>query len=318
MDTPSFYFCICPDNVLSRRQLSEITAHWQDSNELPEMTVYWGDENLGDTFWIKLTQRGLIARKKILLVRQAQLLPAETWKKISTSLGERHEGIFPVFFVEGAWEKGQIKLPAHLGKLRCFEFAKQQNWVWQNPGLDSKNLNNYLTRRAKLYKLQLSAEILNILVNTIPPDAGSVDQALEQLSLSSQDGKICSADVINLGVTNPELIVFDFIRSLENDHPVKVWKSLLQDDAENLFFPFLSLMNREVKQLWVILHGGKASFPSFLIKPKTELANRVGRDGLANILKAIVDADWTVKTNQRQTQQALDELIATMTILFHH
>lgn len=316
MDTPSFYFCICPDSGLARRQVHELAAAWQKRAELPKTTVFWGDDDLSDAFWAKLTQAGLIKQEKILLVRQAQLLPTETWKKVSATLAKPFDSVLPVFFLEVEWEKKQPKLPAHIAKLRCLDFAKQQNWVWQNPGLDNKGLYNYLTQKAKLLKLQLQPEVLNTLSNITAPDSASADRVLEQLSLASVNGTVDMVDTLNLGVNNPELIIFDFIRCLESGNSVTVWKSLQRDDDDTLFFPFLSLMNREAKQLWLLLHGGRAAFPPFIINSKAELAQKLGREGLANILKMIGETDWAVKTGQRQVKQAWDELVASMTLIF--
>lgn len=95
-------------------------------NDCP-VTVFWADEGLGEKFWDVLTLQGLGSSRQTLFIRNAQILSAEVWKKLSGALGIPRPGIMPVFFFEGAWEKGQPKLPAYLTRLKCFEFADKKS-----------------------------------------------------------------------------------------------------------------------------------------------------------------------------------------------
>ena len=126
MDRPGFFFCICPDAALLREYVEgELVASCR--GDMPDVQVFWSDEGLDRRFWDKLTLIGMDGRARVLVVRGAEQLPAETWKRLSAALGTPRSGVLPVFCLEGAWEKGQPKLPAHIAKLKCLAFADKSS-----------------------------------------------------------------------------------------------------------------------------------------------------------------------------------------------
>ena len=112
-----FLFCVCPDAALLKDTVNAFFA--SEGYASSDRLVFWGDEGLSPRFWEALTLQGLVSAHKCLTVRNAQLLPAETWKALSKSLGHPHEQALPVFCLEGPWEKGRPKLPAWLEKLKA-------------------------------------------------------------------------------------------------------------------------------------------------------------------------------------------------------
>ena len=137
MDRPGFFFCICPDAALLREYVErELLSPLTSASSLPpDVQTFWADEGLDRRFWDALTLLGMDGRSRALVVRGAQQLPADVWKKLSSALGTPRSGVLPVFCLEGPWEKGQPKLPAHVAKLRCLAFAESRKWVWRSAGI---------------------------------------------------------------------------------------------------------------------------------------------------------------------------------------
>lgn len=314
-DLPGFYFCLCPDATLLREQVNSLEALLAAGAPSCERLTFWGDEGLLPSFWEHLNIEGLVPSAKLLWVRSAQLLPAETWKKLSSQLATPRAHVLPVFSLESPWEKGQPKLPAHVAKLKCLAFAEKQQWLWKNAGLDSRTLRRYIQDQTKKRALNLAADALEALCQFLPPDAASVGNALDQLQLAAGSAPVQVNMVRQLAKHNPELVIFDFIRYLQQGNAEAVWQTLLSE-GEELLFPLLSLLGREVRILWQLLAGEDVSLPPSIVGSKKQLATRLGFPALSHILEALMEAEWTVKSGRRQPQQALEALVASLLLIF--
>jgi len=230
-------------------------------------------------------------------------------------------GILPVFFLEGVWEKKQPKLPAHISKLRCLAFADQKGWVWRAPGLDARSLRSHVQNRASGLGLRFEPAALTALCDILAPDAASVQGALEQLLLAIEpgdDGLVKEDMVRQMAVHNPELMLFDLIRYLEEGPMDEVWKILLSegDGGESVLFPLLGLLAREARLLWQLQVGESVYIPPHMAGAKRTLALRLGRTGLTRIFAAVMEAEWAVKSGRNQPRQALENLVAGLGLLF--
>ena len=283
-----------------------------------EIRTFWADEGLDGRFWEALTMQGLTERPRALLVRGAQTLTAEVWKKLSAVLAPPRPAILPVFFLESLWEKGQPKLPAHIAKLRCLEFADKQGWVWRSAGLDARALRKHVQQRAAALELRLTPDALDALCAVVTPDAAAVRGVLEQLALASGDGEVGVELVRNMAESAPEVIIFEFIRHLQSGNSAAVWRTLLRegDGGESLLFPLLALLTREARLLWQIQAGENVWLPQQTANLKRSLASRLGTSGLANLFAALMEAEWAVKSGRRQPLQALEELVGSLTLAF--
>ncbi len=322
MDRPGFFFCICPDAALlrdyvERELLAPLSA--ESSGALPpDVQTFWADEGLDRRFWDALTLLGMDGRSRMLVVRGAQHLPADVWKKLSSSLGTPRPGVLPVFCLEGPWEKGQPKLPAHVAKLRCLAFADSRKWVWRSAGIDARSLRQHIQKQASGMGLRLASDALNTLSEMLIPDASAIRGVLEQLYLASPDGSVDVALVRQMTEFTPEAVIFDVIRQLENGNARAVWKTMLRegDGGESLLFPLLTLMAREARLLWQMNAGDKVFVPQFVENEKRRLASRVGFEGLCRIFSALQKAELSVKSGARQPLQAMEELVATLSLEF--
>lgn len=318
MDRPGFFFCICPDAALLREYVEgELIAPLKAAGE-PDVQVFWADEGLDRRFWDRLTLMGMDGRSRVLLVRGAQQLPAEVWKKLSAVLGTPRSGILPVFCLEGAWEKGQPKLPAHIARLKCLAFADKKQWVWRSAGIEARALARYIQKQASDMGLRMSQEAVNTLSDMLIPDAFAVHNALEQLFLASPDGSADVELVRQMTEFTPEAVIFDIIRQLESGNARAVWKALLQagDGGESLLFPLLTLMAREARLLWQMRAGEKVFVPQYVEREKRRLADTLGFEGLSCVFAALRKAEFSVKSGARQPLQAMEELTASLSLIF--
>ncbi|MBS5049894.1 MAG: DNA polymerase III subunit delta [Desulfovibrionaceae bacterium] len=318
MDIPGFYFCLCPDSTLAREHVDGLLKRVNAVGREREIRTFWADEGLDGRFWEALTMQGLTERPRALLVRGAQTLTAEVWKKLSAVLATPRPDILPVFFLESLWEKGQPKLPAHIAKLRCLEFADKQGWVWRSAGLDARALRKHVQQRAAALELRLTPDALDALCAVVTPDAAAVRGVLEQLALASGDGEVGVELVRNMAESAPEVIIFEFIRHLQSGNSAAVWRTLLREGAggESLLFPLLALLTREARLLWQIQAGENVWLPQQTANLKRSLASRLGTSGLANLFAALMEAEWAVKSGRRQPLQALEELVGSLTLAF--
>ena len=318
MDIPGFYFCLCPDRTLAREHVDGLLKRVNAVGREREIRTFWADEGLDGRFWEALTMQGLTERPRALLVRGAQTLTAEVWKKLSAVLATPRPDILPVFFLESLWEKGQPKLPGHIAKLRCLEFADKQGWVWRSAGLDARALRKHVQQRAVALELRLTPDALDALCAVVTPDAAAVRGVLEQLALASGDGEVGVELVRNMAESAPEVIIFEFIRHLQSGNSAAVWRTLLRegDGGESLLFPLLALLTREARLLWQIQAGENVWLPQQTDNLKRSLASRLGTSGLANLFAALMEAEWAVKSGRRQPLQALEELVGSLTLAF--
>ncbi len=318
MDIPGFYFCLCPDSTLAREHVDGLLKRVNAVGREREIRTFWADEGLDGRFWEALTMQGQTERPRALLVRGAQTLTAEVWKKLSAVLATPRPDILPVFFLESLWEKGQPKLPAHIAKLRCLEFADKQGWVWRSAGLDARALRKHVQQRAAALELRLTPDALDALCAVVTPDAAAVRGVLEQLALASGDGEVGVELVRNMAESAPEVIIFEFIRHLQSGNSAAVWRTLLRegDGGESLLFPLLALLTREARLLWQIQAGENVWLPQQTANLKRSLASRLGTSGLANLFAALMEAEWAVKSGRRQPLQALEELVGSLTLAF--
>ena len=318
MDIPGFYFCLCPDSTLAREHVDGLLKRVNAVGREREIRTFWADEGLDGRFWEALTMQGLTERPRALLVRGAQTLTAEVWKKLSAVLATPRPDILPVFFLESLWEKGQPKLPAHIAKLRCLEFADKQGWVWRSAGLDARALRKHVQQRAAALEVRLTPDALDALCAVVTPDAAAVRGVLEQLALASGDGEVGVELVRNMAESAPEVIIFEFIRHLQSGNSAAVWRTLLRegDGGESLLFPLLALLTREARLLWQIQAGENVWLPQQTANLKRSLASRLGTSGLANLFAVLMEAEWAVKSGRRQPLQALEELVGSLTLAF--
>ena len=316
MDRAGFTFCICPDGLLIRRHVAvELAAH-ASSGGAWQRHVYWGDEDLPSAFWEHLNLPGLFATRCALVIRRAEALPAAVWKRISALLASPKEYCWPFFCLETTWERGQAKIPPHITKLGCFAHADSQGWIWRHAGLDEKSLRTFVQKESQMRRLRFEQGALELLCAGLIPDANAVSAELDKLELAAADGAV-SMDLAAQAAHVPPFDIFRFLRLVQAGRTRNAWTDVLRARRANegLLFPLLGLLIREAKLLWQLLQGENVRAHPAEMGAKRNLALRLGHHGLASLFKLLFLADLSVKSGERQPDQALDALVADLSLL---
>lgn len=314
---PGFTFCICPDGQLIREHIAALLDASQPADgKAWERHVFWGDEEPGPQFWEQLTLQGLFGTPRAVIIRNAQNMPAATWKRISAALGTPNPQCWPFLCLEVPWEKGQPKVPAAIGKLRCLSFADSRGWVWRSAGLDEHAMRAYVRRRAQELGIVFARGALEQLCAALPCDAAAIEQELAKLALFH--GEPVTAEMAASAGHAPEFNIFHFMRLLQSGNAAGAWEQVTcgQRHDDGLLFPFLGLLAREARILWQLLAGERVRLHPADAAQKQALARRLGTRGLSRLFELIMLAEWQVKSGERSPAQALDALVGELTILF--
>ncbi|MDR2892153.1 MAG: DNA polymerase III subunit delta [Deltaproteobacteria bacterium] len=323
MSKPGFNILAGPDSVLLREHIdSLLLAHAPEAGKNQVKTwerhFFWGDEPL-TPFWEKLTLQGLFAEPRVVVLRNAQNLPAAELKKISAALGSVNQQIWPFICFEVEMEKGKAKLPAAAAKLQCLDFARKQGWYSEIPGLDPRSIKSFAAREAKRLELYLSPQDLESVSQYLPPDAGAIRLEMEKLALACPQNTL-TPEALAMLEQREDMDIFSFLQGLQNSaNPAGVWGKFMKDNlasSDSGLFSFLAMLLREARILWQLKAGENVFLPPRVIQDKTRLAGTLGYGGLARIWDLALQADKGVKTGERSPQQAFERIIAELFTLF--
>lgn len=311
-ERPGFNILVCPDSLFLRVEIENLLA----ANPGYAREVYWGDEEPPSRFWEALALEGLFDTPKALVVRQAQNWPIAVWKQVSKALGRGPSIAWPMFCLEVGFEKGKPKIPAHLAKLRCFEFAAQKGWLWKKEGLTERTISGYISQRAKNLGLQLDREVNARLAVTLPPDGGAIENELTRLKLQAPDGKI-TAKMAEATGYGPECDIFALIRHIEAGRLAEAMgEAQRAGDAESVLFPLLALISRDLRKLWQTRAGEEAHFFYNEAAAKKNLAKKMGFTGLSRAFGILAECEFRIKSGRLNVAQALDSLLIDLSRLF--
>lgn len=320
IDHPGFTFCVCPDVTLSHRYAANLTEKYSfgGTNASWETRTFWGDEPLTSAFWESMEANGLFNRPRQIIVRNAQTLPADVWKKISSLLARVASDIWPFLFLEVPFEKGQPKIPVHIRKLKCWDFGHNKKWVWLCPGIDSGTIKKYISQIATDLHLTFDPYALDTLCSKLPYNAAAIDNEMQKLSLVAPDKRI-TKELAQWAGQETQLDIFTFIRSIqENKNQHKIWSTVLADQlsGETSFFGSTAMLLREARILWQLFYNEPVQLPPSIITIKERLAKKLGITRIAALWEAVYLAERGVKTGEHSPQQAMESLVAELALLF--
>lgn len=325
MERQGFTFCVCPDSRLMRNHIDALLTSCPPSSggmmgdEVAwDRQAYWGDEALPPIFWEKLTLQGLFATPNALVVRNAQNIPADTWKRLSAALATPNELAWPIFCLEVGLERGKYKIPAHIQKLKCLSFADKKGWVWRSAGLDAKGMRTFIQNACRERGLQLAPQALEALAAVMPEDATAASNEIDKLALACGEGKTVTKDMAALINHTPNLDIFAFIKALQSGNAPVVWREVLREkgSGDSLAFPFLGMLIREARLLWQLLVGEEVRLPPYILAEKKGMAQQLGHVALAQIWNIALEAERGIKTGERNVDQAMDAMVANLSSLF--
>lgn len=316
---PAFSFFVCPDPALARSHAEKIFTDVKSASQKTQWKthIFWADEPL-DAFWKIFETDDLLSQPKRILLRHSHLLPADTWKKISLLLSRLRPWIWPAFFLEVPFEKGQPKIPAHIVKLKCWEFAKRHQWIWLHPGLDKRTLPAYLRASEKFRALDFDKTLMADIAEVFSPDAASIANDLEKLLLYASSQPV-TRTTLKIIKNDFQLDIFSLIRAIQEKKNFHLlWKTLLSEQlaGETSFFSFLSLLARETRSLWQLLHDETAAFPPSILPQKKILAQRLTVSSLVLLWEALYLAERKVKTGEASPEQWMEYLMASLANIF--
>ncbi|MDR3359044.1 MAG: DNA polymerase III subunit delta [Desulfovibrio sp.] len=320
---PGFNFLICPDGLLLARRLEALTAESFPPDGPEDRHTHWGDEEPAKAFWDQLTLQGMFGKPRAVVVRQAQHWPAEIWKRLSKALARPSPQCLAIFCLEVPFDKGRPKIPAHIAKLPCFDFAGKQGWIWRREGLDERGVKRYARVCAGEMGLRFQPEALEQFCACLPPDASVIENELRKLALLSRAekaegrGGVISAAMTALCAASAECGIFALLRHIEAGNlPAAFREAALNRESEDLFFPLLSLLARDIRRIWRLKAGERVQlFPSDA-GAKQHLADRMDFAALSGCMALVMEAEWRVKSGRCEADQGLDFLLLEMTRAF--
>lgn len=318
---PGFNFCICPDPALTQQFVNKmLTTHHPEAGDSWSRAVFWADDGLGSEFWDTLTTQNLFGKSTVIILRNAQLLVADTWKKLNQAVARVNPTVWLFIFLEVEFERGQPKIPAHIKRLKSLEFANKQGWTWSESGLSGKNMQTYVRNELKRLGIEASPQVMEKLVQTLPHDATAIKLEIEKLALLVPPG-------------NPELLpthlqelneeagidIFAVLRNLQKGtKPDQIWSMVLASHSskERMLFPFIGALLREARTLWQLLFRENVYVPAGLLQEKQYMASQLGLRKLSNIWEFVLEAEQGVKSGAVTEEQALERLTANLFKLF--
>ncbi len=315
-----FSFICSPDSALVLKEARGLAKKFFEKIALPEqMHVYWGDEGLTSEFWQTLTISSLDARADFIIVRTAEKLDSETWKRISETLGTLREEVFIVFCLEVDWEKGKPKIPAIISNQMCFTFSEKKGWNFRLAPLTAESLPKYIRKAMAERKLQASNEILEMLSTMLPPFASAVDNTFDQLLLGVENATITKEDLANISMNSEGLMVFEFIKNLENNKPFDLWRELLLDagSAKDVYFALVANLTTQARQMWQILFNDDVvGIHPYVLQLRTQMARKMGQKRVGYLFLLLREAELSIKSGKKDIVQAMEELLYDLSILY--
>lgn len=308
-----FYFCHCPDMQLAKEYMEkEYISAFGDAWIQAERRTFWNEDI--QAYLSALDTISFETKNKIFYIKNCHELSLEQWKKISAALGKPRLDVFSVFFLNNSLEKGKLKIPQTIQKLKCYEFAQKKEWIFESIGITDKNFEQILRNEAKAkYGLFLNNEVVALLKDILSPDYNSINNILAQLNLiTDKDGVVNTTALAQLTNYTPELVWFDIINKIEAGKSAEVWKLFYKasnqiDDSS--IFAFLALMMREMRILWKIKAKEQVFLPTNQVANKTALATKLGFTNIAKIISLLCFAEFAVKSGKKKSVDTLEELI---------
>lgn len=330
MSRPAFSICLCPDSHLLQGRINALCAARQSAAGAWQRHVFWGDDGLGQSFWEHLTLQGLFAAPKVLVVRNAQVLPAETLsKQLSPALlplvpktgrGELPSAlIWPFICFEVDFEKGRPKVPAHIQKLAFWQKAEELGWMEPVPSLAGSALKTFIRAEASRHNLALTPAEITLLEDALPQDAAFISSELAKLALTADAEGRLAKNAATLISQAQELGIFELMRLVQqNSNAPAAWRRILEDrlSGENLVFAFVALVLREARVLWQCLAGTPPPLPPQIAMQKKIAAQTLGFAGLARLWQIALMADKGIKSGERSPDQAFEMLASDLFLLF--
>ncbi|MFW6142815.1 MAG: DNA polymerase III subunit delta, partial [Desulfovermiculus sp.] len=244
-------FCICPDGQLMKEHIHSLLSAQE---ETWNVRTFWADEELPDAYWQTLTWPSLLGQCTAVVLRRAENLKAEQWKKLHPILKSFKTGIWPFFCLEKQWDRGRTLVPAVLEKQAFWKVAEKKGWVWRSAGLDRKAVQQRVRQWADRQRINIPDQVWSVLIPSLPLDAAALNNELRKLELLLADRQAMQAEDLKVVSFQPDLDIFAFLRALQSKgQEISIWRTLFRNQLgsnADMVMPFLALLLREARTLW--------------------------------------------------------------------
>jgi DNA polymerase-3 subunit delta len=329
MAHPAFLICLCPDSRLLQVRLEHLlSVHAPEGGGVRQRFVFWGDEGLTPAFWEHMTLQGLFARPKAVILRKTEVLPVKILEgQLSPALvsavapdgRSQRPSVLPLICLEGGFERGKPKVPAHIQRLPFYTVAARFGFMDATPPLSESGLASYIRDEAARLDIRLHAGETSRLAAMLPPDAALIGAEMEKLALlRNADGRLPEGAVDAVD-TARELSIFEMMRIVQyHKRAPELWKRILEDrlSGETSVFGFIALLLREARLLWQSLAGPPPELSPQTAAQKKLAARNLGRAGIARLWDIALQAEKGIKSGERSPEQAFELLAADLFMLF--
>ena len=316
---PGFTFCICPDSTLLKEHIhSQLAAQ----AETWKVRTFWADDELPDAFWEALTWTNLLGEPTAVVLRRAENLKAEHWKKLHPILGRFKAKIWPFVCVEKEWDRGKPPISAVLQKQAFWKVAEKKGWIYRSAGLDRKSVHRRLRAWAQRQGIDIPEDVVNVLGNALPLDATALNNELGKLELAAAERGAVHAHDLEVLSFQADLDIFAFMRALQGrGQEVSVWRTLLRNQLganADMVMPFLALLHREARVLWQLKagEGNKVIMPGRVKAEKTRMAQHLGEHRLTRLWTMVLEAESGIKSGDMTPAQAQELVVSRLMQLF--
>lgn len=310
MTRQGFSILVCSDPELIKDRVADLLQ----GSDFAART-FWGDEELSARYWQTLTVPSMMGPPNAVILRRAQDQPDEFWSRMEPLLAMARPSVWPMFCFEGEWKSGKPNVAKGVTKGRYWAVAQKRGWIWEHPGLSRANIGQEMDRFAARNGLSLGPGVKKLLAESLPLTTIALRNELEKILLLTGEEKTVQPEHLVALDTDAAFDLFVFLRSLQT--PLgrqQAWDRLLNDPAMasgDMLFPVASLMLREARQLWQLLHGedGKVQLYPSLKTEKKRLAERLGPARIARFWDLALKADTDIKTGRLRPAQAMENLV---------
>ncbi len=326
MDRPGFSFLVCPDSEMVQTRIASMLESYggqASSGGQWKKIVYFGDEDvIPDAFWETLTVSSLFAEHKAVVLRRAQELNVDFWKKLAPVLRGFNAHTWLFICLEPSLDKRNWSVPKTIAERPYFKVAEKRKWVWRSPGVTRKTLPSLLRDWASVRGLSFGRGALEMLSNVLPEDMAAAARELEKIELAVEDRTTIEIADLTIVSYNQEIDMFTFLRSFADPKAsADIWRKIFKEKLagnDSLIFQFLGLLTMEIRQMWQLAtrDDDAIRLPGFVKEQKQAMAKRLGSPALVRMFDLALEAEMGVKTGQIHAEQAMEQLSAQLFALF--
>ncbi len=310
MTRQGFSFLVCADSELLKDRIGDLLE-----GQGFAVRTFWGDEDLPDRYWQTLTIPSMMGPPNAVVLRRAQDQGDEFWSRMESLLAMARPRVWPIFCLEGEWKSGKSNTSKTVTKYKYWGAAQKRGWIWEHPGLSRATIGQELDRFAARHGLSFAPGVKKSLAESLPLSTIALRGELEKILLLAGEEKTIQPGHLTALDVEEAFDLFAFLRSLQTPTGRRdAWDRLLNDPAMaggDMVFPVSSLMLREARQLWQLLHGedGKVQLYPSLKTEKKRLAQRLGAPRISRFWDIVLQADTDIKTGRLKPAQAMENLV---------